>query len=359
MNYIPSNAEIIQRIPKSDSAPYGCVTVNQVPAQRPALVAFGGELTTNAQAANSYAKMLATLLDENNINDVDVYSVIYKFGSRDAILERAEQFRIAGRRIRAMPHPLQRAEQNKIIHIMRKNEPVPQYVQQLFDILLRPRIVNPDGTKIDTNDAITNIRKIKFYAHCHGASTIWQMANLMHDEMLHIGYSINDIQKIQHELLVIQHSPIAPLTQQKFFTVSFASAEDTMMHHHNNFFADWFNENSADVVPCYFGPRYGNVFIAGRLKALSFKEHDNKGLLQSDEDVWPLTDDGKIIFAAERNAIVRGVMGATNGTSTTNVQKLVDGNGVDFNQLKENGDGLYKFMINDLRQQNSKHGHQK
>ena len=81
MNYIPSNAEIIQRIPKSDSAPYGCVTVNQVPVQRPALVAFGGELTTNAQAANSYAKMLATLLDENNINDVDVYSVIYKFGS--------------------------------------------------------------------------------------------------------------------------------------------------------------------------------------------------------------------------------------------------------------------------------------
>ena len=52
------NPMIIKRVEKTSDTPYGCLVVKDVPADRPAIVAFGGELTLDTHGANSYAKML-------------------------------------------------------------------------------------------------------------------------------------------------------------------------------------------------------------------------------------------------------------------------------------------------------------
>ena len=357
MTWVPSSATIIQRVPKSDKAPHGAINVTDIPVNTPAFVVLGGELTVNARGANSYAKILKNALAENGVFGINVYSVAYRFGSRNPVVERTEQFKIAGRRLRQ--GPIVQDQYKKVMLEMRANEPVPNYVQQLFDILLRPRIVDANGGRVSPNDAMKNLQRIKFFAHCHGASVVWQMGNLMADEMLHLGYTANDIHDIQQELVVIQHNPVAPLTKQRFNTISFASAEDTMMRNHNNLFADWMYENSADIVPCFFDSEYGKIFIGGHLKELAFKEHDLTGLLKSDDEKWPLTPDGEIIFGAERNALARAAQSAINGTAVMSVDQLVDGNGIDTDSLRRNGEMLYNIMLADIRQQMKARGNQK
>lgn len=360
MTYTLSSAKILKKVQKTKRNPFGYIMVETIPVDKPSVIAFGGELATYERATNSYAKQIQTLLLENNIQDVDVYSVMYDFGSGDAKLERAEQFRIAGRRLaNENVHPIVKNILEVTLNKMRNNEPVPNYVKQLFEILLRPRISDSASLPLKPEEAIQKIRKIKFVAHCQGAATIWQLANYMYDEMIKMGYDKNDVKNIQKELFVIQHSPVAPLNKQKFTTLSFASAEDTMMRNHNNIFADWFSENSADVVPCYFDENHGNLFITGRLNKVPFNEHSNKGLTQEELDALPLTDDGKIIFTAERNAIVNAAKKSIKGAPITSVAEIVDGNGIDFKELKQNGDNLYAIMLSDVRRQNLTRARQK
>lgn len=359
MTYSKSSITIIQRVTKSDDAPYGASVIKSLPIDKPVFAVFGGELTNDLRGANSYAKRLQILLYENNIPDVGVYSVAYQFGSRNPVAERVALFRTARRRIENSDSPIARDKNAKILDNMQQNEPTPQYIKQLFDILVRPRIVDNAGKPFDMATAVKNMSRMKIYAHCHGAAVAWQLANYMYDEMQKLGFDEQNIKKIQSAVLVIQHSPIAPMVNQRFFTISFASAEDSMMAHHNNYMSDWMGENSGDVVPAFFDSKYGNLFIAGRLKERAFKEHDYIGLLPFDEEIWPLTDDGKIIFTAERNAIVRAAEDAKRSVTTYSVRDLTNGNGVDFDTLKHSGDMLYKMMINDLHRQIPKPGRQK
>ena len=359
MTYSQSGITVIHRVPKSKDSPYGANVIKSVPIDKPAFIVLGGELTGDLRGANSYAKRLQILLYENNIPTVDVYSVAYQFGSRHPGLERKSLFKTARRKIENFTTPITRDKFAKISDNMQRNEPTPNYIKQLFNILVRPRIVDGMNKPFNVAVAVKNVSKMKIYAHCHGAAAVWQLANYMYDEMKKLGFDEKDIKKIQSGLLVIQHSPIAPLVNQRFFTISFASAEDSMMQHHNNYISEWMGKNSGDIVPAFFDSKYGNFFVAGRLKELAFKEHDYIGLLPSDEELWPLTDDGKIIFAAERNAIVRAANDAVRGITTHSVRDLTNGNGVDFDALKNSGDMLYKIMIKDLCQQTPKPDRQK
>ena len=181
----------------------------------------------------------------------------------------------------------------------------------------------------------------------------------MYSTLISLGYNKEEANKIQSEVLVIQHSPTAPLTKQKFTALSFASAEDTMIQDHSNLFTNWLHENSADIVPSFFGEELGNLFIAGHLQEQPFKEHLNSGLTEGERKISPLTSDGTIIFNAERNAIIRAVKKSQQNQTINSVKDLTDGDGVDFDELKENGERLYKIMLRDLRQQNLKHDYQK
>lgn len=356
--YTPSNAYIIQRIPASPGNVSHTINCDAVPVDVPCFVAFGGELTYCDRFANSYAKTLETALRENGITGQNIYSVVYEFGSLDSSLERANLFRKAGRKLTLSSHAKTNRNRENNLLIMNENEPTPNYVIQLYNILLRPRICDNQNKRIQCADAINRMGRIKFYAHCHGAVAIFQMANYMFGEMLNFGYTDDEIKQVMKSLLVVQHSPLAPLENAKFTTISFASAEDVMLNHHNNFTKYIFN-NSADIVPSFFEEPMGNLMIAGKLKNTIAGEHDHLGLTKEFFVGKYLTDDGKLLFSAERNAIVRAAQHSVRGGKLPTAAELISDENIDFNQLKRSGDFISRIMLSDLRKQNPKHVHQK
>lgn len=350
--YTLSNARIIKHVPINQTNATGAIPeVHRIPIDRPTFVTFGGELTCTDGGAKAYARMLYKVLLENGVPDLNLYSIAYNFGSWNAFLERNSLFWVAHRKLDMLSY-------NDDIKLARMTtaEPMPQYVTKLHDILLKPRFATPDGNRIPTDDAISYMRKIKFYAHCHGASTIMMMARKMRQDMERTGYTPNEISAIQKNLMVIQHNPIAPLENPAFTTFSFASADDTQMYNHNNLFSRYLLDNSENIVPSYFNTNGMHLFVAGQLKIRAGHEHDNCGMLRVDS--CDLTDDGKIIFGAERNAVVRAARDAIAGAEIPGAE-IVNGNGVDFNKMKENGDYIFKIMLNNLRQQNPKRDYQK
>lgn len=359
--YRPSRAHVIQRTAPDGADMYHMSIALSVPTDVPAVVAFGGELTNSDSHANSYGKMLYRALAEENVSGVNVYSVVYDFASRSPSLERADLFHRAGRKLNLADHPVARAAQTVRLDEMRAKEPVPNYVIDLYNILLRPRLFDENGRVRPINTAIKNMRNIMFYAHSHGAAAITQLGDYMVGQLVAAGRTPEQIAKIQHNLLVIQHGPLTPLNpnRRRFNTISFASAEDTTMQNHANAFARYMSENSADVVPAFFAGDRGNLFIVQHLRSTFTGEHDHRGILRDERQAMMTSDDGGILFDAERNALTRGAKNMLTGRAAPSVRELVNGKTVDFDQMKRNGDALYNIMMVDLHQQNLARGNQK
>lgn len=359
--YRPSHARVIQRTAPGGAAAYNMAVAPTVPVDVPAIVAFGGELTNSDSHANSYGKMLYRALAEEKVSGVNVYSVVYDFGSRSPSLERADLFHRAGRKLKLAEHPITRAAMTARLDEMRANEPVPNYIIDLYNILLRPRLFDENGRVRPINTAIKNMRNIMFYGHSHGAAVITQLGDYMAQQLYDAGRTPEQIAKIQRNLLVIQHGPLSPLNpnRRRFNTISFASAEDTTMQNHGNAFARYMSENSADVVPAFFAGDRGNLFVVQRLRSSFIGEHDHRGILRDEREQMMTSDDGGILFDAERNALTRGAKNMLTGRAVPSVRELVNGKTVDFDQMKRNGDALYNIMLADLHQQNLARGNQK
>lgn len=354
MEYKPSSAHVIKSVPKTPDNEYGVITVDSINPNRPLIVVFGGELTGIPRYANHYIKQMKSVLGGANISDVDIYSIYYDFGSRDTESERVQLFRAAGHKIRNLTRSIQDIDKN-IAH-MSETEPVPNYIKQLGNIILNPILVSgAESTRVPASIAAQRASNIRFYAHSHGAAAITILGEYMADVMTQMGYTPDEIKQIQKNIIVIQHGPITPLEHPRFTTLSFASASDTKMNLHNRF-SEYAYDNSFDLYPSYFSVAGANLFAAGEISTKLAKEHDNEGLTNPET----LTEDGLVLMAAERNAIVNAMR--TAGRPVSSIRDLVSGDGVNFDMLKANGDWFFKNMIADLRQQkkqNPKHDYQK
>ncbi len=347
LDYQPSAAGLIRHNPDEMPYPMNFKHADNIPASRPAFVAIGGDRTDRTQFANYYAAILSAILSDNNIDGISIYSIVYDFGSFNSSLNRAHIFRTAGRRNVALAKEkhINRCHE-KALQNMLKSEPTPGYIRDVYNMVLRPRVMC-SGHALSTDDAIKNIRKLKLFTHCHGAATTHQLAAYMLQQMLHAGFSTRDIHKIQKNLLVIQHSPAAPLENPYFTTVSFASATDTMMMHHNAF-SKHILDNSENIMPAYFDILNGNIFTAGQLTNNVFYEHSPDGLIYHDET---LTADGKTIFAAERNAIIRAARHCASGGDLPTVSELVSDDTINFEHMRRVGQMFYASMLKSARQQ--------
>lgn len=337
--YLPSNMGIIKRTNKSASNPFGIKHIDSIPTDKTIIIAIGGEGTNSEKDANWYASKIEQLFQEEHIKDVDIYSIFYEFKSRNAFLDRINLFRKAGRRIR-----LAVERENQLQYIV-ENEPTPEFIKQFYNILILPRVAR-DGKRIETSQAESNLSNITVLAHCHGAATMLYLEKYMTDQMLSLGYKKTEIKSIQHNLLVVSHSPIAPLGRSNFTKLSFASAEDSSLEYHN-LFHEYMVNNSFDIEPSYFPDIQGNLFVTGRLKESMMGEHNMVGLLKSDDKPGYLTNDGRILFTAERNAVTNGVK----RHQMPSVQQLVSGNGINFDRMSNNGKIILKDMVNYARTQ--------
>ena len=335
--------QIVKRVAKDQTNPYGIVDAKNIPIDKPCLVVIGGERTITHKDANYYASMMNQLLGAYGIDDVGIYSAYYDYTNTNRNTERSHLFRIAQARIK---------NQHKDITSAHDYD----YIYDLYKSIVLPRIVTPNGKRFSTNKAIKNMQNAILFTHCHGAMVVRTFQSFAVMDLEKYGYDKLEINKIMKSLLVIQHAPVAPLHHSLFNTISFMSASDTRMNFHNKM-SEYMIEHSEDLPPSYFTA--GNFFVAYYLTHQMIEEHNIIGIVPNKEQDM-LTPDGAIIMAAERNTIINAINSVRNGNlaplSPKELIKPANKTDVvipDFEELKRNGDFFMYIMRNDLRMQKS------
>lgn len=331
MNYVGSSAYVIQANPSSSGGRRPFFYADKIDLSKPALVVLGGALTTTESKAFGYIEHLAkTTRNKANIN---LYAAIYNFGTIDPMLVKANTFRRAGRKMALdMDATIARRKEQQLNEI-NAAEPTPGYVEDLYETIIEPRIVRGDAER-----TAMNMGNLIIYSHCHGAIIVNHFTDMAAQQMKDAGFDDSTIQKCLAHVVVIQHNPTAPLENAKFTTLNFMSASDDTLNYFDTFSKNVLRRD--DIAPAFMGDDYANVFVAGKLNKTNGSEHGfSVGYRDDGSD---LTQNGKIIFGAEQNAINAAIDNAISGASCTNVASLVSSNEIDIQQLRANGRELMK-----------------
>ena len=333
-----THGKIMQRVAKTPLNIYGTTPAETIPINKPSIIAFGGERTYSTKEANHYASVLEALVRFYKIKDIDIYSAYYEFenDSWDRKPEREKAF------ISARSKILNKIHDSPVLDT--------QYINDLYNIVIHPRIVDANGNRFSDDVAVQNVRNAIFYTHCHGATTVRTFQNIMARDMREHEYDPHAIREIMRNVLVIQHAPVAPLERSKFNTISFMSANDTQMNFYNKF-SEYVSDHTEDLFPAYFS--LGNFFAVYGFTHQLINEHQIVGLVPThDQDM--LTPDGAIIMASERNTIINGINAARNHKPIPDVRDLIvsvndtDTVRPDFDELTKNGEMFMRIMRHNI-----------
>ena len=274
--------------------------VKEVPWNEPCIFILGGNGTrAKRKGANGYARTIKTALaqnmDKQSVRNLKVYGAAWDFGridigdkeakkipreqleTHDEKLARSLKFEQYGHKNTVKPdneqhdptkltliegilalYPvfmamgsvyadyiadmLQRMIDNALADTIN-----PQYIQQLFDVLILPRI-SDNGKKLDKDEAIKRIRNVTIWAHCHGAYVFLSLEELMQKKMVELGYTPTEMHDIQKQLFCVAFAPVIPLGKSKSTILSFASMYDRfLMENHNNIFT-WYMKHYRQEV---------------------------------------------------------------------------------------------------------------
>lgn len=84
----------------------------------------------------------------------------------------------------------------------------PQYIKDIFDIAILPRISSDNGkSRLNQAQAVCNIRKLNLVTHCHGAYIAMKLERLMNIKMKELGYSPAEQRQIKKNLLSVNYAP--------------------------------------------------------------------------------------------------------------------------------------------------------
>ena len=326
-----SSAQIIKIVPKSLNDNEFIRNPTTIPVGKPAFFILGGEETIDAYKARFYGRYLRTILDKNNVHGIDFYSVFYTFGSRVPSHDRAELFRAAGRNVIELEADNQKRAQQ--IATVDKFESKPVFVQILFEYIFKPRIVNQYGRRHDINTAIQYARNAIFFTHCQGTSTMLMLQRMLQQAMQNAGYTPAEIDLFLKNIITINHEPLAPLNQLKTTGVSFMSIHDAVLRN-NNMIDAVFLENAEKVKPMYMENTHILVVpnVRDGVPDAETDEHSTFDL--GDKNSFEISKAGKVLFAAERNAITKVASAAIERKPIPN--NLITGRGVKLSELTQN-----------------------
>lgn len=334
----------LHEISFDNNQPYGIAReVSQASAQGPALITFPGngfelkELGCTLdekilRLANKMRKYLeAADVSRDIIRKMPFYVVTYQvpkdFSDKDA---RTLLYKKHGRN--NMPEKISRGENG-----FSEEEQNPAYIESLYDKIIRPRISRLNGkVKYDADTAARNMAQVTFFAHCHGAYTALKLEEVMRKNMQKLGYSNDEILKVQKQITVVAYAPACPLGVSKMNFVSFKSLNDTYINeNYNNVLTYasmqidedrlyWKDKNllqktTSEYTPfdfklSFYPDKAGNVFVIKQKSSygdiviqgdngeyfirddlLNSKEHSNTGAGE--------TEDSKDMFALMINAL--------------------------------------------------------
>jgi hypothetical protein len=165
MNYkftIGRRARLIENIINN----YEIIDLDTYSADKPIVLVFGGNGTTDDRSANGNAKIVSSMLGVFN-DDVDILSVNYN----QAL---GEQYIINN-------------------------------CKELINKLLLP-LVSKDGTRIDIVNACKNMRKITVFAHCRGVDGIMRrLIPVLKQELSNLQYNDTEIKCLISQIVMVAY----------------------------------------------------------------------------------------------------------------------------------------------------------
>ena len=329
--FMRSSANIIKLVPKSQNDSEFIRNPTVIPVDKLAFFALGGEETIDEYKARFYGRYIRPILNKNRIYDFDLYSVYYQFGSRVPSHDRAELFRAAGKHVVELETDNERRTAQ--IATVDKFEPKPIFAQILFDKIFKPRIINQYGQRYDTNTAVQYARNAICFTHCQGASTLLMVQRMLHQAMKDAGYTQSEIDLFLKNIVVINHEPLGPVDQLKMTCVSFMSVRDAVLRA-NGMFDDNIMHHAENIKPMYFERTSTLIVPSVRDTALAPETDEHSTFDLGDRNDFNLSESGKILFAAERNAIVKSATAAIEHKPIP--KNLITGRGVKYSELVQN-----------------------
>ena len=310
-------AIIGQRVEKSEQYPLGWKKDIKINNQKPSVLCLGGDGALDDQSANGYARAVEDLLKNKGLKDqADIYAASYDFGYNEGEYllgsnsgrSRSQMF-LEHKHLKEIKGYLQPTAEDKN----------PKYVSDLFEKFLLPRISKNDGKeRLSAEEASRNIRNLQIIAHCHGAYTALKMEEMMQKKMADLGYSKEERKAIQKQLLVVAQSPYCPLGVSKSTFISFCSAKDSELNHHNHFNDTiWEINQEQNIRLSYFDEKKGNLFLVSTTGIGEYApdEHNYWGLVpregQDKDFIAMLRMEGNIIASGIKNAMENGKIPTT------------------------------------------------
>ena len=234
-------SHVLYEVSFDNDEPYGsCKHVDQAVSEGPIVVAFPGNgLVANKphsdQDALRMANNLRKILKDADINDDIIrqtrfYVVSYDFpesytdkDSRTLMYKKHGRSLIFDDDVRKGKDGFSPEEQN------------PAYIEQLYHQIIEGRVSRLKGkAKLPDATAEQKMAQVVFFEHCNGAYTALSLEETMRQKMLELGYTKENIDKIQKQVSGVAYAPACPLGVSKMNVISFASVNDTTTNEHYN-----------------------------------------------------------------------------------------------------------------------------
>lgn len=317
--------------------------VTSMDLSTPCILVLGGENTNSVTWANNYCISIAKTLHLKGIKSgLNIYSVYYKTRDRNNDLDRLNLFREFRdtNQLLSYGNGLTMTDITYMNRSYLLSNTYPNYIHDILNFAFIPRMIGQYNQILQPKKISENFRKMIIYTHCHGTYVLRMIEKYLIQESNKFTYCLSDMYEIQKKLLVINHAPFAPLEQCNFSTVSFLSASDTQVNYYNEL--SYNMQKTPDLFqPAFFGPKFGNVMIANRIKKDITKEHSQVGLSGDYKTEHTLTANGQILFAVERNALLEGTRAMLTNKPIPEISKLVRSSEAnlefDFSDLKKRG----------------------
>lgn len=225
-----SSTVIAERCEKCDEHPYGIREATAIdPDEVITLVLLGiPKKHDRTKTYNGFLKRIDNFTKPLNLNTRNVIALTddghyYNDDAARAIM--AEQIRNP-QKANALLSKYPLTTQKELL--------MPQYVKDIFDQVVLPRISENNGKiRLPLAKALRRIRKMNIVGFCHGGHTALKLEELMQQKMTELGYSEEERKQIQKQLMILAYSPDCPLdiSQSRYITI--ASASDFTINHMN------------------------------------------------------------------------------------------------------------------------------
>lgn len=355
---LSSHVSIGKKIEKCASNKFGYKKVDSIPADEVCVFFLGGNGTKDDEVAHGYIKPIVELLKENGLSDkVNVYGITYDFGDYFKLFQALEtQMKNYGHKPLRLP---------EFFADMNEDTKNPQFINQLFDKFILPRISRLDGkVRLSTNQAAENMNRLKIVAHCFGGYAALELEKLSLNKMKELGYSSDEAKTIQGQLQIIAMNPYCPLGVQKSDMFSVISAQDNEVTH-NNFFEKYVRHlvyKGKNIPLCFFKKEQGNFLLVNRMYGSDNRRNDE---IDRDEHsyygfkILPAhSEKGKIAVKFLQNALLNGLKSALKGeirTLSTRDLLAADAQDLaDFDTATANGKIFYNKLVEYTFAENNK-----